>query len=292
MYTADQARLSMQSNTRSGPIVRFIWHHQAGTNDDATIAAMVSGSRQVSATWTVSNTGRITSVIPEELRPWTSSSRSDDGALTVECANITGPPDYGISDESHEACAKLAAYAFKAYGVPLRRATKADATGHLGHNEVIGIFGDGYATACPMHLDIDRIIARAAEMVAATIVGSALASTPLASPTVSQEDDMPTTIIVKAGDPPLVIPLADGQFNVMRVAQGAANDQRLFLVIGPDLAHARPAAFRENPPQGVGVLAAGELQHNVIEQTDKVVRVDNSIDPNAGTVALTFWKAP
>lgn len=127
----------------------------------------------------------------------------------------------------------------------------------------------------------------------AGLTGLALTSTPITAPE-AQEDDVPatTTIIVKAGDPPLVIPLADGQFNVMRVAQGAANDQRLFLVIGADLDHVRPAAFRENPPQGVGVLAAGELQHNVIEQTDKVVRVDNSVDPNAGTVALTFWKAP
>ena len=122
-----------------------------------------------------------------------------------------------------------------------------------------------------------------------SLSGLALTATPI---TEAQEDDMPaTTIIVKAGDPPLVIPLADGQFNVMRVAHGAANDQRLFLVIGADLDHVRPAAFRENPPQGVGVLAAGELQHNVIEQTDKVVRVDNGVDPNAGTVALTFWKA-
>lgn len=122
--------------------------------------------------------------------------------------------------------------------------------------------------------------------------GLALTATPIAAPE-AQEDDVPatTTIIVKAGDPPLVIPLADGQFNVMRVAHGAANDQRLFLVIGADLDHVRPAAFRENPPQGVGVLAAGEMQHNVIEPTDKVVRVDNAIDPNAGTVALTFWKA-
>lgn len=188
-YAADQTKPSQQSNARNGPIVRVIWHHQAGANDDGTIGAMVSGSRQVSATWTVDNKApvggglrdyaRITAVVPEDRRPWTSASRADDGALTVECANSSGPPDYGISDESHEACARLAAYAYKTYGVPLRRATPDDTSGHLGHNEVLGMFGDGYSTACPLHLDIDRIIARAAELVGDGISSSALNSAPV-----------------------------------------------------------------------------------------------------------------
>ena len=172
MFAADQERWSAQSSARTSPIERFIWHHQAGTNDDGTIGMMVSGSKNLSANWTVDNRppvgaglrdyARITAVVPEDRRPWTSASRADDGALTAECANSSGPPDYGISEASHRACARLAAYALRAYGVPLQRATAANGwRGHMGHNEVVGAFGDGYATACPLHLDIDRIIALA-----------------------------------------------------------------------------------------------------------------------------------
>lgn len=185
-FAADQVRVSAQSNARSGSVVRFIWHHQAGTNDDATINAMVSGSRQVSATWTVSNTGRVTAVVPEDRRPWTSASRADDGALTVECANSTGPDDYGISDASHEACARLAAYAFRAHGVPLQRATAANGwRGHMGHNEVVGAFGDGYSTACPLHLDIDRILTLARDAGPGVGGGALQPTTPPA-----EEDEM------------------------------------------------------------------------------------------------------
>jgi hypothetical protein len=176
-FAADQAQVSAQSSSRSGPIVRFIWHHQASTDDDGTIQMMVSGSRQVSATWTVSNTGRITAVVPESRRPWTTASYLDDGALTVECANSSGNPDWGISAQSHEACARLAAYANQAYGIPLQRANAGNGwTGHMGHNEA----PDTYATFCPGHLDIDYIINRAGQL-----LGGGLSSDPLG-------EDMPT----------------------------------------------------------------------------------------------------
>ena len=88
MFTSliDQERITNQRSNRTGSIIRFVWHHQAGTNDDATIGMMVSGSRQVSSTYTVSNDNpgnrgysRITGVVPEESRPWTSSSATADG---------------------------------------------------------------------------------------------------------------------------------------------------------------------------------------------------------------------
>lgn len=173
----DQIRESGQRGNRTGSIIRFVWHHQASTNDDNTIGAMVSGSRQVSATYTVNsdnpgNRGwsRITGVVPEEYRPWTSNSALVDGrALTVECCNSSGDPTWGIADTSHEACARLAAYAFTQYGVPLRRITSSSNTaGHIGHNELPAIFtGESslYPTFCPGNLDIDRILARAQEIV-------------------------------------------------------------------------------------------------------------------------------
>ena len=174
-YPVDQERLSSQFGSRNGPINRFIWHHQASTNDNATIAMMVNETRQVSATYTVNNDNykgrgwsRITGVVPERYRPWTSASYADGSALTAEVCNSSGDPTWGIADATHEACARLAAYAYTEYGVPLRRGTKSDQTGHIRHDEVLKFFGTGYATACPMHLDIDRIIARAKQLVSPT----------------------------------------------------------------------------------------------------------------------------
>lgn len=169
----DQVRESMQRDPRTGSIVRVIWHHQASTDDDGTIAMMVSASREVSANYTVDNVdyedrgwARITGVVPEEFRAWTSASPAADGrALTIEVANSSGDPTWGIAPVSVEACARIAAYANAQYGVPLKRATAADPTGHLGHKEVLDMFGQGYATACPMHLDIDAIITRAKQLI-------------------------------------------------------------------------------------------------------------------------------
>ena len=170
-YPVDQERISGQCSGRTGPIIRFVWHHQASTNDDATIGMMVSGSREVSATYTVDNKdhggrgwSRITGVVPEAMRPWTSGSQMVDGqALTVECCNSSGDPEWGIAAESLEACARLAAYAYIQYGVPLRRITSsADGSGHIGHGEIVSVWpGHGYATFCPGNLSVDAIIERA-----------------------------------------------------------------------------------------------------------------------------------
>ncbi|MGG7510916.1 hypothetical protein [Plantibacter sp. YIM 135249] len=172
----DQIRESAQSSGRTGSIVRRIWHHQASTNDDATIAMMVSGSKEVSANQTVDNKSpagdprrawaRITGVVSNERRAWTSSSAMADGrALTAEVCNESGAPGYNISEATYAACALMAADDYLTLGIPLKRATKDDPTGHLGHNEVLGMFGDGYATSCPLHLDIDRIISDATTIV-------------------------------------------------------------------------------------------------------------------------------
>lgn len=190
VMAVDQNRPTSQQSARTGPITRFVWHHQASTNDDATIDMMVTGSREVSANFTVGNDNpdgrgysRITQVVPDNMRAWTSDSQMVDGqALTAEVANSSGNPTWGIADETHEACARLAAYAFEVYGVPLRRITSsADGSGHIGHRDIPSVWpGQGYSTFCPGNLDIDRILARAAQM-----VGGGLSSDPIG------EDDMP-----------------------------------------------------------------------------------------------------
>lgn len=184
-FAADQTKPTSQQSARTGSIIRFVWHHQAGTDDDGVIRAIQSGARELSCTWTVNSSGRVTALVPEDRRPWTSDSQFVDGrALTVEVENSSGNPDWGISDAAHEACARLAAYAFVAYGVPLRRIRSAadQGAGHIGHGELPAVFGEGYATFCPGHLDIDRILARAQQLVGDpnTSLGGGL----------SEEDDM------------------------------------------------------------------------------------------------------
>ncbi len=191
-FAADETHWSAQSNARSGHAIDvFVVHHQAATDDDATVGLMVGGGRQVSATWTVDNAppvgamargwARITAVVPEDRRPWTSASVVDDRALTVECANSSGDPYWGIDPTSFEAVARLIAYGHLAYGIPLQRATRADPRGVVGHRDVAAIYGGSYATACPGNLDIDALIARAQQLVGdpAAPFGGAL----------SQEDD-------------------------------------------------------------------------------------------------------
>lgn len=194
----DQTKLSPQRSARpDGRIRRHIWHHQAGTNDDATIRMMVERLRQVSASVTVDNKppatkpsrkwARITGVVPIEDRPWTSSSYAADSlAMTAEVANSSGDPTWGIAESTVQACALIAAWEYLALGIPLKRATKADPSGHLGHSEVLAMFGEGYATACPLHLPIDRILAIARDLVAGKGDTDMLAALGLASTT--QED--------------------------------------------------------------------------------------------------------
>lgn len=207
----DQIRESAQSSPRpAGAVCRFIWHHQASTNDDATIRMMVDETRQVSATFTVDNKppasapgrlwARITGVIRPSRRPWTSSSAAADGlAFTAEVANVTGAPGYGIAEASVEAAARLALWAYLEHGVPLKRATKDDPTGHLGHDEVLGMFGQGYVTACPLHLPIDRIIARARELLGSSLAGAGRVE--ILSPWEQYERETDMNSLLVANDP-------------------------------------------------------------------------------------------
>ena len=76
----DQVHETWQKSDRLGVQVdTFLVHHQAGTNDDAVIRMVQTGSRQVSSNYTISNEGRITGVVDERFRAWTSGSSSDGG---------------------------------------------------------------------------------------------------------------------------------------------------------------------------------------------------------------------
>jgi hypothetical protein len=144
----NQIRESMQRSDRNGTkIDTFLIHHQAGTNDDAVIDLMVSGRKTVSSNYTISNEGRITLVVNEIYRAWTSGSRYDGGrgsawdrrAITVEIENQTGAPHWQISDAAKHSAAALLNDLRSRYEI----------SNVLGHRDLWLMFRASYATFCP-----------------------------------------------------------------------------------------------------------------------------------------------
>lgn len=158
-----QIKLSRQNSSRNGAKVdTFLIHHQAGTNDDATIRAMQSGSRQVSANYTISNEGRITLVVDEALRAWTSGSSTDGGkgaawdrrAITVEIENQSAGGSWPISAAARRAAARLLNDLRQRYGIKYV----------LGHRDLWARYGASYATFCPGPEKVGDILALAKQL--------------------------------------------------------------------------------------------------------------------------------
>lgn len=156
----NQIRLSPQHSPRNGAkIDTFLIHHQAGTSDDAVIAAMISRSRQVSANYTISNEGRITCVVDEDLRAWTSGSSTDGGkgaawdrrSITVEIENEAAGGDWPISQAALQAAANLLNDLRSRYGIK----------NVLGHRDLWLQFRASYATFCPGPSRVAEIVALA-----------------------------------------------------------------------------------------------------------------------------------
>lgn len=182
----NQIRRSGQRSSRQGARVDHLTlHHQAGTNDDAVINMMVNATRQVSANYTVSNEGRITGVVDEEDRAWTSGSSTDGGkgaaidrrSITMEIENEAGAPNWPVSQIAHERVAALCADVAKRYGFDLNRSATVE-----GHRELWTRYRASYPTACPGGLNLDWIVTRARELLGqgsapATIPGSGTGST-------------------------------------------------------------------------------------------------------------------
>lgn len=155
-----QHRPSTQRSSRQGATVdTILWHHQAGLSDDAVIAAMVNRTRTVSANYTISNEGRITCVVDEEYRAWTSGSTSDGGkgaawdrrAITVEIENESAAPDWRISSAAIAAAAALRADLRRRYNI----------INELGHRALWEAYRASYPTFCPGPDTVARIVAAA-----------------------------------------------------------------------------------------------------------------------------------
>jgi peptidoglycan hydrolase-like protein with peptidoglycan-binding domain len=182
----NQIRLSPQSSDRNGTTIdTYLIHHQAGTNDDAVIDMMVNRTRQVSSNYTISNEGRITLVVDEDLRAWTSGSTRDGGkgaawdrrSITVEIENESGAPDWPISAAATDAAARLLNDLRARYSIRTV----------IGHRDLWLQHRASYATFCPGPHPVEAITQRAAELLgepagATPTPGAAPAPAPVPAP--------------------------------------------------------------------------------------------------------------
>ena len=88
------------SNPRNKPITKITIHHVAGNLTVETMGNVFApASRKASSNYGADNKGRIGMYVEEKNRAWTSSSSDNDNqAVTIEVANITGAPDWKVSD--------------------------------------------------------------------------------------------------------------------------------------------------------------------------------------------------
>lgn len=102
-------------------VFRFTPHHMAANLTARRCAQTFQNAyRYASATYCIGTDGTIVGNVPEEYRPYTSSSYANDRtAITVEVANSTGAPDWKISDAAWRALVNLAVDCCRRYGFRL-----------------------------------------------------------------------------------------------------------------------------------------------------------------------------
>lgn len=88
------------SNPRNKPITKITIHHVAGNLTVEQVGDIfATKERKASSNYGVDNHGRVGMYVEEKNRAWTSSSSENDNqAVTIEVANITGAPDWKVSD--------------------------------------------------------------------------------------------------------------------------------------------------------------------------------------------------
>lgn len=142
---------SNSSPRRPGDKVQyFVIHHAATTSSVESLRQrfMTANDRKVSPNWLIGADGSVSEIVPpDNFRAWT-SGQFDYNAVTVETQNTSLDPNWGISEASHIAIAKLVAWAAKRYNFPI------DRTHVIGHRET-----PGAATICPgPSMNLDRIV--------------------------------------------------------------------------------------------------------------------------------------
>jgi len=124
-------------NRRPVKVTRVIQHHWA----DITMGgeeSLASPRRRASVNYLIHNDGKILGQVPEEFRPWTSSSSlADNPSITIEVQNETAGPEWRVSSAAQHSIAMLIADIARRKGFgSLNR------TNYRGHREFA-------STACP-----------------------------------------------------------------------------------------------------------------------------------------------
>lgn len=112
--------LTKKSNPRGDNVIKRITpHHMAGIMLAEDCARMhLNNGKNQSASAYVGYLGDACGGVPEERRPWTSASRSNDySAYTIEVSNDGGAPDWHIPDVAYETLVKLCADVCERYGI-------------------------------------------------------------------------------------------------------------------------------------------------------------------------------
>lgn len=175
---AARAGVSPNRSPRLGKVRLFIVHHYAGTTDPESAWNRFNrpNDRTVSPNYQVNADGSVFEVVPpDNFRAWTTGT-IDHQAVTCETQNTTGAPTWGISRESHEAIARLIAWAAQRYGFPIQRGRVDDGDvvavpGVVGHRETPT--GRRTGTACPgPSMDLDWIVNRAQQIAGGSAAGA------------------------------------------------------------------------------------------------------------------------
>ena len=132
------------SNPRKKPISKITIHHVAGNLSVETIGNIfASANRQASSNYGIDNKGRVGMYVEEKNRAWTSSNAENDHqAITIEVANISGAPDWRVSDVALQKTIDLCVDICKRNGIKELKYT-GDKNGNLTRHNMFA------ATTCP-----------------------------------------------------------------------------------------------------------------------------------------------
>lgn len=169
-----------KSDPRTWRIQGYGWHHTAGGSYAGNKRVMNTLDRGVSCNTLISGPN-IGLVSPFNKRAYTTGSPYDGGrgarldhmSLTSEVVNDFTPPDaegWNFTDETYASCAKMAAFAFTEFGVPLKLAPAYGTPGHWSHGQANRDWQAGYGTECPGRLSVPRIIAEGIEILVTPIL--------------------------------------------------------------------------------------------------------------------------
>lgn len=140
-----------KSNPRTEKITKIAIHHMAGKIDAEACARMHrDGNREASANYYIGPDGTICAGVDETRRSWcTSSNWCDQRAITIECSNCGGDPDWPISNATYQALIRLCADICKRYNI---------VPAYTGHTDSSIVTHNMFAsTLCPGPFIMERL---------------------------------------------------------------------------------------------------------------------------------------